>query len=90
MVPVGELPRHIILSADRYNTAQVVPGSRVIATGIYYIFNSSNNVRSPPTSVDRVDQTRHRNPLVYLHYARPIFALSILNCLRRLPQEQVV
>ncbi|KAI0001850.1 hypothetical protein BJV77DRAFT_1076826 [Russula vinacea] len=43
MVPVGELPRHIILSADRYNAAQVVPGSRVIATGIYYIFNSSNN-----------------------------------------------
>jgi len=44
MVPVGELPRHIILSADRYNTTQVVPGSRVIATGIYSTFNSSKNV----------------------------------------------
>ncbi|KAI0281595.1 MCM-domain-containing protein [Russula aff. rugulosa BPL654] len=43
MVPVGELPRHIILSADRYNAAQVVPGSRVIATGIYSTFNSSKN-----------------------------------------------
>ena len=90
MVPVGELPRHIILSADRYNAAQVVPGSRVIATGIYSTFNSSKNVRSPPTSVVWVDQTRHRNPLVYLHYAHPIFALSILNCLRLLPQVQVV
>ncbi|KAH9982684.1 MCM2/3/5 family-domain-containing protein [Lactifluus volemus] len=43
MVPVGELPRHIIISADRYNTGQVVPGSRVIATGIYSTFNSSKN-----------------------------------------------
>ena len=41
MVPVGELPRHIILSSDRYNTGQVVPGSRVIATGIYSTFNST-------------------------------------------------
>ena len=71
MVPVGELPRHIILSADRYNAAQVVPSSRVIATGIYYIFNSSNNVQSPPTSVDRVNQTRHRNPLAYLQLRTP-------------------
>ncbi|KAI0274853.1 ATP dependent DNA helicase [Gloeopeniophorella convolvens] len=43
MVPVGELPRHIILSTDRYNTGQVVPGSRVIVTGIYSTFNSSKN-----------------------------------------------
>jgi DNA replicative helicase MCM subunit Mcm2 (Cdc46/Mcm family) len=59
MVPVGELPRHIILSADRYNAAQVVPGSRVIATGIYSTFNSSKNVRSPPNSVVSVDQICH-------------------------------
>src|SRR5258705_13788528 len=38
MVPVGELPRHILLSADRYITGQVVPGSRVIATGIVSTF----------------------------------------------------
>ncbi|GJE87730.1 MCM family DNA replication licensing factor [Phanerochaete sordida] len=43
MVPVGELPRHMILSADRYLTGQVVPGSRVIATGIYSTFQSSKN-----------------------------------------------
>ena len=90
MVPVGELPRHIILSADRYNAAQVVPGSRVIATGIYSTFNSSKNVRSPPTSAVWVDQTCHRNLLVYLLYALLIFGLCILNCLRHLPQGQVV
>lgn len=45
MVPVGELPRHILLSADRYLTGQVVPGSRVIATGIFSTFQSSKNVR---------------------------------------------
>ncbi|KAF8624769.1 hypothetical protein AX15_005661 [Amanita polypyramis BW_CC] len=43
MVPVGELPRHILLSADRYLTGKVVPGSRVIATGIYSTFQSSKN-----------------------------------------------
>lgn len=41
MVPVGELPRHILLSVDRYLTGRVVPGSRIIATGIYSTFNSS-------------------------------------------------
>ncbi|KAI0803154.1 ATP dependent DNA helicase [Irpex lacteus] len=43
MVPVGELPRHILLSADRFLTGQVVPGSRVIATGIFSTFQSSKN-----------------------------------------------
>lgn len=41
MVPVGELPRHMLLSADRYLTGKVVPGSRVIASGIYSQFQSS-------------------------------------------------
>lgn len=44
MVPVGELPRHMLLSADRYLTGQVVPGARVIATGIYSTFQSAKNV----------------------------------------------
>ncbi|KZP32230.1 MCM-domain-containing protein [Athelia psychrophila] len=43
MVPVGELPRHMLLSADRYLTGKVVPGSRVIATGIYSTFQSAKN-----------------------------------------------
>jgi DNA replication licensing factor MCM5 len=45
MVPVGELPRHMLLSADRYLTGQVVPGSRVIATGIYSTYSSGKDVR---------------------------------------------
>jgi DNA replication licensing factor MCM5 len=45
MVPVGELPRHMLLSADRYLTGAVVPGSRIIATGIYSTFQSAKNVR---------------------------------------------
>jgi DNA replication licensing factor MCM5 len=44
MVPVGELPRHMLLSADRCLTGKVVPGSRVIATGIYSTFQSAKNV----------------------------------------------
>jgi len=44
MVPVGELPRHMLLSADRYLTGKVVPGSRVVATGIYSTFQSAKNV----------------------------------------------
>ena len=53
MVPVGELPRHILLSADRYLTGKVVPGSRIIATGIYSTFNSAKNVsfRQSPLSL---------------------------------------
>lgn len=45
MVPVGELPRHMLLSTDRYLTGRMVPGSRVIATGIYSTFQSAKNVR---------------------------------------------
>ncbi|PAV21848.1 MCM-domain-containing [Pyrrhoderma noxium] len=41
MVPVGELPRHMLLSADRYLTGKVVPGSRVIATGIYSTYEAA-------------------------------------------------
>ncbi|KAH6917588.1 ATP dependent DNA helicase [Coprinopsis sp. MPI-PUGE-AT-0042] len=43
MVPVGELPRHMLLSVDRNLTGKVVPGARVIATGIYSTFQSAKN-----------------------------------------------
>ncbi|KLO20460.1 MCM-domain-containing protein [Schizopora paradoxa] len=43
MVPVGELPRHMLLSADRYLTGRVVPGSRVIATGIYSTYEAQKS-----------------------------------------------
>jgi DNA replicative helicase MCM subunit Mcm2 (Cdc46/Mcm family) len=56
MVPVGELPRHMLLSVDRfvpflvtvmfhsltpfrYLTGRVIPGTRLIATGIYSTFS---------------------------------------------------
>lgn len=45
MVPVGELPRHMMMHAERYLTGKVVPGSRIIATGIYSTFSpASKNV----------------------------------------------
>jgi DNA replication licensing factor MCM5 len=57
MVPVGELPRHMLLSVDRfvlflitaichtltplrYLTGKVIPGTRLIATGIYSTFSA--------------------------------------------------
>src|SRR4051812_22707359 len=40
MVPVGELPRHVMLSSDRYLTNKVVPGTRVVVMGIYSILQS--------------------------------------------------
>ncbi|KAF8898425.1 MCM2/3/5 family-domain-containing protein [Infundibulicybe gibba] len=51
MVPVGELPRHMLLSCDRYLTGRVVPGSRVIATGIYSTFQSAKNKNSGPAAL---------------------------------------
>lgn len=46
MVPVGELPRHIELSADRYLANKVVPGSRCTVMGIYSIYSSSKNSKT--------------------------------------------
>ncbi|EFX02861.1 DNA replication licensing factor mcm5 [Grosmannia clavigera kw1407] len=45
-VPVGELPRHVLISADRYLTNRVVPGSRCTVTGIFSIYQSKNSSRS--------------------------------------------
>jgi DNA replication licensing factor MCM5 len=39
-VPVGELPRHVLVSADRYLTNRVVPGSRCTITGIFSIYQN--------------------------------------------------
>lgn len=41
MVPVGELPRHMLLSIDRTLAGRVVPGSRIIATGVYSTFSAT-------------------------------------------------
>ncbi|KAN0100809.1 MCM2/3/5 family domain containing protein [Tylopilus felleus] len=51
MVPVGELPRHILLSADRYLTGKVVPGSRIVTTGVYSTFNSAKNKSAGPAAL---------------------------------------
>lgn len=42
-VPVGEMPRNITMSTDRYLTNTIVPGSRVTIVGIYSIYNSKRN-----------------------------------------------
>ncbi|KAF9898444.1 minichromosome maintenance protein 5 [Lobosporangium transversale] len=41
-VPVGELPRHVLLSADRELTNRVVPGSRATIMGIYSVFQNKS------------------------------------------------
>jgi DNA replication licensing factor MCM5 len=43
-VPVGELPRHVLLSADRELTNRVVPGSRATIMGIYSVFQTKPGV----------------------------------------------
>ncbi|CCD26767.1 MCM DNA helicase complex subunit MCM5 NDAI_0I01980 [Naumovozyma dairenensis CBS 421] len=40
LVPVGEMPRNITMSCDRYLTNRVIPGTRVTIVGIYSIYNS--------------------------------------------------
>ena len=47
MVPIGDLPRHMPLSADRFLAGQIVPGTRVIATGVYSTYQSAKTVCSP-------------------------------------------
>ncbi|CEI87889.1 Putative DNA replication licensing factor mcm5 [Rhizopus microsporus] len=51
MVPVGDLPRHIILNADRWLTNRVVPGMRAVVMGIYSIYQSKSNKGSGATAV---------------------------------------
>lgn len=67
MVPVGELPRHMLLSADRYSTGQVVPGSRVIATGVYSTFQSPKNVSCSFLLIRQGLILRYRNQPALLH-----------------------
>lgn len=47
MVPVGELPRHMLLSVDRSLCGRVVPGASIIATGIYSTFASARSGSQP-------------------------------------------
>ncbi|KAI9149298.1 DNA replication licensing factor mcm5 [Paramyrothecium foliicola] len=45
-VPVGELPRHVLISADRYLTNRVVPGSRCTIMGIFSIYQNKASKNS--------------------------------------------
>lgn len=45
-IPVGELPRHVLVSADRYLTNRVVPGSRCTIMGIFSIYQSKGSKSS--------------------------------------------
>ncbi|KAF1918938.1 MCM2/3/5 family-domain-containing protein [Ampelomyces quisqualis] len=50
-VPVGELPRHIMISADRYLANRVVPGTRCTITGVFSIYQQKGSKRSGNTAV---------------------------------------
>ncbi|KAH6686362.1 MCM2/3/5 family protein [Plectosphaerella plurivora] len=45
-VPVGELPRHVLVSADRYLTNRVVPGSRCTIMGVFSIYQNKASKNS--------------------------------------------
>lgn len=49
-VPVGELPRHVLVSADRYLTNRVVPGTRCSIVGIFSIYQNKQSKGSSTTS----------------------------------------
>lgn len=55
-VPVGELPRHIVISADRYLANRVVPGSRCTVMGVFDIYQSKGSKTSSSSA------TAIRNP----------------------------
>ncbi|KAK1766212.1 MCM-domain-containing protein [Phialemonium atrogriseum] len=50
-VPVGELPRHVLISADRYLTNRVVPGSRCTVMGIFSIYQNKGSKNSTSSAV---------------------------------------
>lgn len=62
MVPVGEMPRHILLAADRNLTNKVIPGTRCTIMGIYSIFQNTKvkgtavAVRNPYVRVVGIQQ----------------------------------
>ncbi|CAG8460766.1 14544_t:CDS:10 [Ambispora leptoticha] len=42
MVPIGDIPRHMQLCADRYLTGKVSPGYRVIVMGVYDVYQKKS------------------------------------------------
>jgi DNA replicative helicase MCM subunit Mcm2 (Cdc46/Mcm family) len=81
MVPVGELPRHMMLHAERYLTAKVTPGSRIIATGIYSTFAPSKGV----SYIDReiaLELTDRKTHPVPPHFVNHICGSSVSSSTR--------
>ncbi|EIE85988.1 hypothetical protein G6F46_002911 [Rhizopus delemar] len=56
-VPVGDLPRHTILNADRWLTNRVVPGMRAVIMGIYSIYQNKS-AKTPGTAAVRTPYIR--------------------------------
>lgn len=50
-VPVGELPRHILVSADRYLTNRVVPGSRCTIMGVFSIYQQNKGSKKDAIAI---------------------------------------
>lgn len=46
MVPVGEIPRQIMLQAERYLTDIIVPGNKVTIVGIFSIYQSKQSSKN--------------------------------------------
>ncbi|CAO3703449.1 unnamed protein product [Rhizopus stolonifer] len=68
MVPVGDLPRHTVLNADRWLTNRVVPGMRATIMGIYSIYQNkaaktpgAAAVRTPYIRVVGLEVDKHNN-----------------------------
>lgn len=57
MVPVGELPRHILISADRYLANRVQPGTKCTVTGVFSIYQSKGSKNSSASGAAAI-----RNP----------------------------
>ncbi|KAJ3330565.1 minichromosome maintenance protein 5 [Blyttiomyces sp. JEL0837] len=51
IVPVGELPRHMLLHSDRYLTNKVIPGIKIAVTGIYSIFQQKTAKNQGATAI---------------------------------------
>lgn len=56
-VPVGELPRHILISADRYLANRVQPGTRCTVMGVFSIYQSKGAKNSAASGAAAI-----RNP----------------------------
>lgn len=54
MVPVGELPRHVLVTVDRYLVNKVAPGHRITITGVYSIFQHKGSSSSNSSNTSGV------------------------------------